>query len=59
VGLPPSAEEAVATLVNIASIDRAEEKVKALPRIIAESIGRDINDIYRNANGGTVRPWGP
>jgi hypothetical protein len=40
--------------VNIASLDRPEEKIKGLPRIVAESIGRDINDVYRGANGGDV-----
>lgn len=28
VGVPPTAEEAIATLVNIASLDRPEEKIK-------------------------------
>ena len=54
VGVPPTAEEAIATLVNIASLDRPEDKIKGLPRIIAESVGRDINDIYRGANAGNV-----
>ena len=56
VGVPPTAEEAIATLVNIASLDRPEEKIKGLPRILAESVGRDITEIYRNANGGLVSP---
>lgn len=47
--------QAIATLVNIASLDRPEEKIKGLPRIVAESIGRDINDVYRGANMGDVR----
>jgi magnesium chelatase subunit H len=54
IGVPPSAEEAIATLVNIASIDRPEDKIKSLPRIIAESINRDIEDIYKNANAGKL-----
>eukprot|EP00601_Ochromonadales_sp_CCMP2298_P004682 CAMPEP_0173190968 /NCGR_PEP_ID=MMETSP1141-20130122/12633_1 /TAXON_ID=483371 /ORGANISM="non described non described, Strain CCMP2298" /LENGTH=1368 /DNA_ID=CAMNT_0014115123 /DNA_START=129 /DNA_END=4235 /DNA_ORIENTATION=+ len=54
IGVPPTAEEAIATLVNIAGIDRAEEKIKALPRIIAESLDRKIEDIYRNANNGVL-----
>ena len=54
IGVPPSAEEAVATLVNIASIDRPEDSVKALPRIIAESLDRNIEEIYRNANAGKL-----
>lgn len=48
--------QAIATLVNIASLDRPEEKIKGLPRIVAESIGRDINDVYRGANMGDVSP---
>ena len=47
VGKPPSAEEAIATLVNIAGLDRPEEEIKSLQRIIAESIDRDIEEIYR------------
>lgn len=54
IGVPPSAEEAIATLVNIAGIDRPEDNIKALPRIIADSIGRNIEDIYRNSNNGVL-----
>uniref|UniRef100_A0A0G4FNK7 magnesium chelatase n=1 Tax=Chromera velia CCMP2878 TaxID=1169474 RepID=A0A0G4FNK7_9ALVE len=54
VGVPPSAEEAVATLVNIAGIDRPEDGTKSLPRIIAESLGRDIDEIYKNADNGVL-----
>ena len=54
IGVPPTAEEAIATLVNIAGIDRPESNVKALPRIIADSIGRSIEDIYRSANSGQL-----
>jgi len=54
IGVPPSAEEAIATLVNIASIDRPEDKIKSLPRIIAESLNRDIEDIYKKANNGVL-----
>ena len=54
IGVPPSAEEAIATLVNIAGIDRPEDNIKALPRIIAESLDRKIEDIYRNANAGKL-----
>merc|ERR1719401_3404691 len=54
VGVPPTVEEAVATLVNIASIDRPEEGFKALPRLIAESVGRDIEEIYRNSDNGVL-----
>lgn len=54
IGVPPTAEEAIATLVNIAGIDRPEDEIKALPRLIAESIGRNIEDIYRASNGGVL-----
>ena len=54
IGKPPSAEEAIATLVNIASLDRQEEGILSLPRIIANSIGRDINDIYKSNDKGIL-----
>lgn len=54
IGKPPSAEEAIATLVNIASLDREEEGVKSLLRIIANSIGRDIDEIYANNDKGIL-----
>ncbi len=54
IGKPPTAEEAIATLVNIASLDRQEEEILSLPRIIANSIGRDIDDIYRNNDKGIL-----
>lgn len=54
VGVPPTAEEAIATLVNIAQLDRPEDKIEGLPRVIAASIGRDINDVYRGNNNGVL-----
>jgi magnesium chelatase subunit H len=48
----PPAEEAIATLVNIGSLDREEDGIKSLQRIIAESIGRDIDDIYGSSDRG-------
>ena len=54
VGVPPTAEEAIATLVNIAQLDRPEEGIEGLPRVIAASVGRDINDIYRGNNIGVL-----
>ncbi|WGV27653.1 magnesium chelatase subunit H [Halotia branconii] len=54
IGKPPSAEEAVATLVNIASLDRQEEEIVSLPRIIANSIGRNIDNIYHNNDKGIL-----
>ncbi|NEP60761.1 MAG: magnesium chelatase subunit H, partial [Symploca sp. SIO2G7] len=54
IGKPPSSEEAIATLVNIANLDRTEEEIQGLPRIIANSIGRDIDEIYRNNDQGIL-----
>ncbi len=54
IGKPPSAEEAIATLVNIASLDRQEEGLQGLPGIIANSIGRSIDDIYQNNDRGIL-----
>mmetsp|Transcript_9144 Transcript_9144/g.18367 ORF Transcript_9144/g.18367 Transcript_9144/m.18367 type:complete len:1410 (+) Transcript_9144:239-4468(+) len=55
VGVPPSADEAVATLVNIAQLDRPDDGIEGIPRIIAASVGRDINDIYRGNNNGVLK----
>ncbi len=54
IGKPPSAAEAVATLVNIASLDREEDGLKSLMRIIAESIGRNMEEVYRNSDRGIL-----
>jgi len=54
IGKPPTAEEAIATLVNIAALDRSEETILGLPRIIAKSIGRDIDQVYQNSDRGTL-----
>ncbi|MBD2603187.1 magnesium chelatase subunit H [Scytonema hofmannii FACHB-248] len=54
IGKPPTAEEAIATLVNIASLDRQEEEIVGLPRIIANSIGRDLDEIYQNSDRGIL-----
>ena len=54
VGVPPTAEESIATLVNIASIDRPEDNVRSLPGLIAQSIGRNIEEIYRGNNNGVL-----
>ncbi|MEM6435661.1 MAG: cobaltochelatase subunit CobN, partial [Cyanobacteria bacterium P01_D01_bin.115] len=51
---PPTAEEAIATLVNIAGLDRDEEGIKSLQRVIAESMGRDIDEIYGNSDRGVL-----
>ncbi len=54
IGKPPTAEEAIATLVNIAGIDRPEDQIQSLLRIIASSIGRDIDEIYKNSDRGML-----
>ncbi|MBE9079375.1 magnesium chelatase subunit H [Romeria aff. gracilis LEGE 07310] len=55
VGKPPSAEEAIATLVNIASLDRPEEEMKSLQRLIAESISRNLDQIYESSDRGHLK----
>jgi magnesium chelatase subunit H len=52
IGKPPTAEEAIATLVNIASLERKEEGIPSLPRLIAESVGRDMEEVYHNSDRG-------
>jgi len=54
VGVPPTAEEAIATLVNIASIDRPEDNIPGLPRLLAKSKGRDIEQVYRSNDAGIL-----
>jgi len=54
VGIPPTAEEAVATLVNIGELDRPEDDIEGIPRVIAASIGKDIKDIYRENDMGKL-----
>merc|ERR1719183_1007451 len=54
VGEPPSAEEAIATLVNIASLDRPEDDLVGLPSILAKSVGRDIEQLYRASDAGVL-----
>merc|ERR1719217_1196262 len=62
VGVPPTAEEAVATLVNIAQLDRPEGNgidsdtpLPGLPRLLAKSRGRDIEEVYRSAGAGILQ----
>ncbi len=54
IGKPPTATEAIATLVNIANLDRSEEEIISLPRIIANSIGRDIDRVYQGNDKGIL-----
>ena len=37
-----------------AQLDRPEEDIEGLPRVIAASVGRDINDVYRGNNNGVL-----
>ncbi|CAE7495220.1 CHLH [Symbiodinium natans] len=54
VGVPPTAEESVATLVNIAQLDRPEMGIKSLPRLLAECRGKDIEAVYKGNNDGVL-----
>lgn len=54
VGEPPSAEEAVATLVNIASIDRPDQEIEGIPSILARAVGRGIEELYRSSDKGKL-----
>lgn len=54
IGEPPTAEEAIATLVNIAAVDRPDDGIKSLPRMLAASEGRDIEEVYRKAGEGVL-----
>ncbi len=54
VGVPPTAEESIATLVNIAQLDRPEDEIESINRVIAASVGRNIDEIYRGANEGVL-----
>ncbi|KAK9154868.1 hypothetical protein Sjap_002348 [Stephania japonica] len=55
IGEPPSALEAVATLVNIAALDRPEDEISSLPSILAATVGRNIEDVYRGSNKGILK----
>ncbi|EES11642.1 hypothetical protein BDA96_06G288600 [Sorghum bicolor] len=54
IGEPPSAIEAVATLVNIAALDRPEDGIISLPGILAATVGREIEDVYRGSDKGIL-----
>ncbi|KAF2307937.1 hypothetical protein GH714_033470 [Hevea brasiliensis] len=65
VELPDDAEEPckgarscgwkVATLVNIAALDRPEDGISSLPTILAETVGRDIEEVYRGSDKGILK----
>ncbi|MEB3159496.1 MAG: magnesium chelatase subunit H, partial [Synechococcus sp.] len=54
IGKPPTAEEAVATLVSIAALEREEEGIRSLPGLLAEALGRKIEDIYKGNDEGVL-----
>ncbi len=54
IGKPPTAEEAIATLVNIAALEREEEGLRSLPGLLAESLGRSIEEVYRGNDAGVL-----
>ncbi|MFN9695484.1 MAG: magnesium chelatase subunit H [Synechococcaceae cyanobacterium] len=54
IGKPPTAEEAIATLVNIAALERADDGLRSLPGLLAESRGRTIEDIDRGTDAGVL-----
>ena len=54
IGKPPTAEEAIATLVSIAALEREEESLRSLPGLLAESLGRKIEDIYKGNDDGVL-----
>ncbi|KGG32181.1 Protoporphyrin IX Mg-chelatase subunit H [Prochlorococcus marinus str. SS51] len=55
IGMPPTAEEAIASLVSIAALEREQEKIRSLPGLLAEAIGKDIEEIYKGNNKGELK----
>ena len=54
IGKPPTAEEAVATLVSIAALEREEDELRSLPGLLAEALGRTIDDVYKGNDEGVL-----
>lgn len=54
IGKPPTAEEAIATLVNIAALEREEEGLRSLPGLLAAALGRSIEEVYRGNDSGVL-----
>lgn len=54
IGKPPTAEEAIATLVSIAALEREEENLRSLPGLLAESLGRKIEDVFKGNDTGIL-----
>ena len=55
IGKPPTAEEAIATVVSISALERKDDGLRSLPGLLAESINRDIDDIYKGNNNGVLK----
>ncbi len=59
VGVMQTAEEAIATLVNIGELDRPDNKpepIKGLPGILARAIGKNIEDVSEGQRATSVTP---
>ncbi|MCP9835313.1 MULTISPECIES: magnesium chelatase subunit H [unclassified Cyanobium] len=54
IGKPPTAEEAIATLVSISALEREEEGLRSLPALLAESRGRTIAEVYSGNDAGVL-----
>ncbi|NDG01400.1 MAG: magnesium chelatase subunit H, partial [Synechococcaceae bacterium WBB_32_011] len=54
IGKPPTAAEAIATLVSIAALEREEDGLRGLPGLLAESINRSISSIYKGNDAGVL-----
>ncbi|WP_320676904.1 magnesium chelatase subunit H [Prochlorococcus sp. MIT 1300] len=55
IGKPPTAEEAIATLVSIAALEREDDGLRSLPGLLAEARGRKIEDIYKGNDEGVLK----
>lgn len=54
IGKPPTAEEAVATLVSIAALEREKEGLRSLPGLLANSLDRTIEDVFKGNDQGIL-----
>ncbi|MFL0792182.1 MAG: magnesium chelatase subunit H [Prochlorococcus sp.] len=54
IGKPPTAEEAIATLVSIAALERDDVDLRSLPGLLADAIGRKIEDVYKGNDNGVL-----
>ena len=54
IGKPPTAAEAIATLVSIAALEREDDGLRSLPGLLSESVGKSIEDVYKGNNKGVL-----